>query len=250
VERVQARVAALEAEKRSLETRLHQHASEQSGAAAGSPVEDGLRQELAAQRDASARLRSDLAAARAALGEASAAAEARAAAAREQLDAVAERARGLEQVLLLRPTQAQVGARGGVWRGARRGACAARGGCKPGGMHTGVQGRLVATLDSLFIQTLNARKRLQVDELKQQVRILQAVGYGALDDGAAASTGTSGGGGGDGGEPDGAGGGSSVGGAGPLEAALLAKNRCVRLPRLGAGPAASRDALCQACKGP
>ncbi|GBF98384.1 hypothetical protein Rsub_10779 [Raphidocelis subcapitata] len=177
VERVQSRVAALEAEKRSLETRLQQRASEQPGAAGGSPVEEALRQELSAQRDVSARLRSDFAAARAALEEALSAAEARAEAGREQFEAAAERARGLEQELLLRPTQAQV------------------------------------------------------EELKQQVRILQAVGYGAMDDGAAPSAGgdDGGGGGGDGGGEPGAagsgGGGGSMGGAGSLEAALLSKNR-------------------------
>jgi len=68
----------------------------------------------------------------------------------------------------------------------------------------------------------------QIEELKQQVRILQAVtGYGTLDDTHAASSGagepgTAAGGGGHGAS---SGGGGSLGAAGSLEGMLLGKNR-------------------------
>ncbi|KAI8464036.1 MAG: CASP C terminal-domain-containing protein [Monoraphidium minutum] len=184
VERAQARLAALEAEKRHLQQRLVEHSAEQATAGGGGAVEETLRQELAAQRDGAARLRSDLAAARRELQEARAPppppslpdphlvaslGEARCDALHEQLDAAAARAEGLEQQLALRPTQAQA--------------------------------------------------RASVEELKQQVRILQAVGYGSLDDGHAPP------GGGGGGAGASGGGGARGGGAASLEGMLLAKNR-------------------------
>jgi hypothetical protein len=73
--------------------------------------------------------------------------------------------------------------------------------------------------------------RTQLEDLKQQVRILQAVGYGSLEEPPGPHQGTdTGGGGGSGGSgrPSSSGGaGSGGGGAGSLEGMLLAKNRCV-----------------------
>jgi hypothetical protein len=82
----------------------------------------------------------------------------------------------------------------------------------------------------------------QVEELRQQVRILQAVGYGTLEDGHGGGEAGGGGGGSSSGN-----GGSGPGAPGSLEAMLLAKNRWGGV--VGGGPGVPARAACATSRG-